>query len=81
MHNDANIFVAVHTGLLGSAFVRKLKNDDYRNIITKTHKELDLANQLLSFFLSGVSSTLRGWDHISRMWCEMIRLLFGDICV
>ena len=54
MHNDARIFVAGHTGLLGSALARKLQNDGYRNIITRTHKELDLTNQLLSFFLLGV---------------------------
>ena len=45
MHKDARIFVASHTGLLGSALVRKLKTDCYRNIITKTHTELDLKNQ------------------------------------
>ena len=45
MHKDAKIFVAGHTGLLGSALVRKLKTDGYRNIITKTHKKLDLTNQ------------------------------------
>ena len=53
MHKDARIYVAGHTGLLGSALVRKLKTDDYRNIITKTHKELDLTNQqsVNDFFL------------------------------
>jgi len=45
MHKDAKIFVAGHTGLLGSALVRKLQNDGYRDIITRTHKELDLTNQ------------------------------------
>jgi len=45
MHKDEMIFVAGHTGLLGSALVKKLKTDGYRNIITKTHKELDLTNQ------------------------------------
>ena len=45
MHKDARIYVAGHTGLLGSALVRKLKTDGYRNIITRTHKELDLTNQ------------------------------------
>ena len=46
MHKDARIYVAGHTGLLGSALVKKLKTDGYRNIITRTHKELDLMNQL-----------------------------------
>jgi len=71
MHKDAKIFVAGHTGLLGSALVRKLKTDGYRNIITKTHTELDLTNQLLSFFLSGVYSASRGWSSISWMWCDL----------
>jgi GDP-L-fucose synthase len=45
MHKDAKIFVAGHTGLLGSVLVKKLKSDGYRDIITKLHKELDLTNQ------------------------------------
>ena len=83
MHKDARIFVAGHTGLLGSALVRKLTNDGYRNIITQTHKELDLTDQLLSFFLSEVYSASRGWSSISRMWCEMgiMHFWLGDLCV
>jgi len=68
MHKNSRIFIAGHTGLLGSALVRKLKTDSYRNIITKTHKELDLSNQLLSFSLSGVYFTSRAWSSPSRMW-------------
>jgi GDP-L-fucose synthase len=45
MLKDAKIYVAGHTGLLGSALVKKLKTTGYRDIITKTHKELDLTNQ------------------------------------
>ena len=45
MHKDARIYVAGHRGLLGSVIVRKLKTDGYRNIITRTHKELNLTNQ------------------------------------
>ena len=45
MLKDASIYVAGHTGLLGSALVRKLNTDGYSNIITQTHKELDLTNQ------------------------------------
>ena len=81
MHKNARIYVAGHTGHLGSALVRKLKTDGYRNIITQTHTELDLTNQLLSFLLSGVCSISRGWSSTLRMWCDMIRLLFGDIRV
>lgn len=39
------IYVAGHRGLVGSALVRKLQAEDFTNIITKTHKELDLTRQ------------------------------------
>lgn len=42
--ND-KIFVAGHRGLVGSAIVRNLESKGYRNIITRTHQELDLTNQ------------------------------------
>lgn len=37
--------MAGHTGMVGSAIVRCLKRNGYENIITRTHKELDLTNQ------------------------------------
>jgi len=42
MENHATIFVAGHRGLVGSAIVRQLKKKGYKNIITRTHDELDL---------------------------------------
>lgn len=45
MKSDSKIYVAGHTGLVGSAILRKLKDKGYKNIIVKTHKELDLTNQ------------------------------------
>ena len=42
---NAKIYVAGHRGLVGSAIVRKLNELGYTNIITKTHKELDLTDQ------------------------------------
>lgn len=45
MNKDAKIYVAGHTGMVGSAIVRKLNTGGYENIIVKTHKELDLTNQ------------------------------------
>jgi GDP-L-fucose synthase len=52
MDKESKIYVAGHRGLVGSAIVRNLKEKDYINIITKTHKELDLTNQqeVRSFF-------------------------------
>lgn len=41
----SKIFVAGHNGLVGSAIVRTLQNNNYQNIITKTSKELDLRDQ------------------------------------
>lgn len=45
MEKNSLIYVAGHTGMVGSAIVRELKKSGYLNIITKTHKELDLCNQ------------------------------------
>ncbi len=43
-HSD-NIFVAGHRGMVGSAIVRQLQNQGYKNIIAKTRQELDLLDQ------------------------------------
>lgn len=45
MELNSKIFVAGHNGMVGSAIVRKLKNEGYTNIITASHQELDLTNQ------------------------------------
>jgi GDP-L-fucose synthase len=42
---NAKIYVAGHTGLIGSAVVRKLLEKKYLNIITVNKKDLDLRNQ------------------------------------
>lgn len=41
------VYVAGHTGLVGSAILRLLKSKGYTNVITKTSSELDLRNQNL----------------------------------
>ena len=46
MDKNSNIYIAGHTGLVGSAFVRQLQNQGYKNLILKTHKELDLLRQV-----------------------------------
>ena len=43
---DSKIYVAGHRGLVGSAIVRNLAQRGITNLITRTHKELDLTNQL-----------------------------------
>ena len=45
MNKDAKIYVAGHTGLVGSAFVRQLQKNGYQNLVLKTHGELDLTEQ------------------------------------
>jgi GDP-L-fucose synthase len=40
-----NIYVAGHSGMVGSSILRRLKKKKEINIITKTHSELDLTNQ------------------------------------
>ena len=43
---NSKIYVAGHRGMVGSAIVRALKTRGYKNIVTRTHEELDLTNQM-----------------------------------
>jgi len=45
MEKHAKVFIAGHSGLVGSAIVRKLKAEGFDNLILNTHAELDLSNQ------------------------------------
>ena len=45
MQLDSKIYVAGHRGMVGSAIVRELLRQGYKNIITRTHAELDLTDQ------------------------------------
>ena len=49
INKNSKIFVAGHSGLVGSAIVRKLKNKGYKKIITETKFNLDLTNQIKVF--------------------------------
>ena len=66
---DAVIYIAGHTGMVGSAIVRRLQTLGYANILTQIHAEFDLLDQkaVQDFFakktlirLSGCSQS--GWD-------------------
>jgi len=46
MNKNDKIYVAGHKGMVGSAIIRKLKKEGFKNIITASHKELDLTNQI-----------------------------------
>jgi GDP-L-fucose synthase len=42
---NQKIYVAGHRGMVGSAIVRNLQAKGFKNILTRTHAELDLTNQ------------------------------------
>lgn len=45
LDKKSKIYVAGHTGLLGSAIIKKLNGSGYSNIIAKSHSELDLTDR------------------------------------
>ena len=45
MNKSKKIYIAGHTGMVGSALVRKFKTNGFNNIIYKNSNELDLKNQ------------------------------------
>jgi GDP-L-fucose synthase len=45
MEKNSKIFVAGHRGLVGSAIVKKLKEEGYTNFVLRTKSELDLRDQ------------------------------------
>lgn len=45
MQQSDKIYVAGHRGMVGSAIVRRLQQDGFTNIVTRTSAELDLRNQ------------------------------------
>ena len=45
MNIESKIYVAGHRGLVGSAIMANLKSKGYKNVIGRTHSELDLLDQ------------------------------------
>lgn len=45
MDTNARIYVAGHRGMVGSALMRALEAHGYRNLVTRSHAELDLTDQ------------------------------------
>jgi GDP-L-fucose synthase len=45
MKKTDKIYIAGHTGLVGSAIIRTLEKNGYTNLVYRTSKELDLRNQ------------------------------------
>ena len=47
MEKNSKIYVAGHRGLVGSAIVRELAKQGYRNLLLRTRQELDLLNSVV----------------------------------
>ncbi|GHV44002.1 GDP-L-fucose synthase [Spirochaetia bacterium] len=45
MNNTDKVYVAGHQGLVGGAILKRLEQEGYHNIVTRTHQELDLVDQ------------------------------------
>ncbi len=45
MGKKSKIYVSGHRGMVGSAIVRKLEKEGYKNLITRSSSEIDLRNQ------------------------------------
>ena len=52
MQSNDKIFIAGHNGLVGSAIIRRLEAKGFKNLLTKSHSDLDLTDQalVLKFF-------------------------------
>jgi GDP-L-fucose synthase len=46
LEKNAKIYVAGHRGLVGSSIFRLLQEQEYTNVITRTHADLDLTEQV-----------------------------------
>ena len=49
MNKNSKIYIAGHTGLVGSALVRRFEKEGYTNLLLRTSKELDLLQQQAVF--------------------------------
>lgn len=45
MKTDDRVYIAGHKGMVGSALLRKFRNENFSNIIVRDRKELDLSDQ------------------------------------
>ena len=64
---DARVYVAGHRGLVGSALVRRLEQDNFSNILTATRRELDLRDQF----------AVNDWFRVNRP--EYVFLVAGTV--
>lgn len=45
MNKDARILIAGHTGLVGSAVTRRLRQEGYANLVTRSYPDIDFVSQ------------------------------------
>ena len=45
LNKSSKIYIAGHRGMVGSGIIRKLVNEGYNNLITRSSNELDLTKQ------------------------------------
>ncbi|MFZ5940810.1 MAG: GDP-L-fucose synthase family protein [Bacteroidota bacterium] len=45
MNKNSKIYIAGHRGLVGSAIMKALNDKGYKNVVTRTHSEIDLTDQ------------------------------------
>ena len=75
MEKNAKIYVAGHRGMVGSAIVRELERQGYTNIITRTHRELDLCRQEeVEKFFEEEKPELQEWQCECKWHQELITL-------
>ena len=71
MEHGNNIYIAGHRGLVGSAFLRALKQRGYRNLLTCIHAELDLTRKeavSTSFNLKGRNMSFWQQQRLGAYW-------------
>ncbi|NMB81948.1 MAG: NAD-dependent epimerase/dehydratase family protein, partial [Ignavibacteria bacterium] len=45
MNTNSKLYIAGHTGMVGSALMRKFTSEGFTNIVTRSFEQLDLRNQ------------------------------------
>ena len=82
MDKNAKIYVAGHRGMVGSAIVRELERQGYTNIITRTHKELDLCRQdAVEAFLRQKNRNMFFWQLPRWAVSWLTRKLLRTLCM
>lgn len=68
MQKDAKIYIAGHTGLVGSAIVRKLQESGYSNLVVRTRQELDLLDQEAVYDFYKTEKPVYVINSAARVW-------------